>query len=68
MPGGQLAQIGHRLASAIFCDPGPGGPKRYGDVKVSTGGGKREQRVVDGGHTLNASKKIANNNELAVAA
>ena len=40
----------------------------YGDVKVSTGRGKREQRVVDGGHTLNASEKIANNNKLAVAA
>ena len=43
-------------------------PVFHGDVKVSTGRGTREQRVVDGGHTINASKKIANNNKLAVAA
>ena len=40
----------------------------HGPVKVSTGSVKCEQRVVDGGHTINASKKIANNNKLAVAA
>ncbi len=57
------AREGCQSRAGAFC-----GSRFYGDVKVSTGRGKRRQRVVFGGHTVNASKKIANNNKLAVAA